>query len=109
QYLNCAGRPNASTKLSSAGGSETPGNLLPVHQLVEEVRQVGGALVAEVDVVGMLPHVDAQQGLLAEAQRVHAVLGLGDLQAAIAVLHQPGPARAELARAGGGEFFLELV
>jgi hypothetical protein len=56
----------------------------------------------------MLPHVDAEDRRAAVDERVLAVRGLGDLE--LAVLHRhPGPARAELRRAGGDEIRLELV
>src|SRR6056297_1148482 len=89
--------------LNRSGLGQTLCHVFPVDQVVEEVRQVGRALVAEIDAVGMFPYVAAQKRGLAEAERVHAVLGLGDLEAAIGVLHQPAPAGAELARARGGE------
>ena len=97
------GRVNAPTGQRKPGG-----HVLPVHQLLEEVGEVGRALVAEVDVVGMLPDVAAEERGLAEAERVHPVLGLRHLQRP-AVLDQPRPARAELAGAGGGELLLELL
>ena len=57
----------------------------------------------------MLPHIAAQQGRLTKAERVHAVFGLGNLKAAIFVLHQPAPARTKLTSACGGEISLELI
>src|SRR5690606_23230965 len=103
-----ASSPGASAVILVAP-SQPRGDVLPVHQLVEEVREIGGALVAEVDVVGMFPHVAAEKRSLAEAERVHAVLGLGDLEATVLVLHEPGPAGTELPRTGGGEVVLELL
>src|SRR6056297_1173744 len=57
----------------------------------------------------MFPHVTTQQRGLTKAERVYPVLGLGDLEAAIGVLHQPAPARAELTGTRSSEIFLELV
>ncbi len=57
----------------------------------------------------MLPHVATQKRGLAEAQGVHAVLGLGHLERSVLVLDEPAPAGAELARTRGRELFLELV
>mmetsp|Transcript_3644 Transcript_3644/g.6710 ORF Transcript_3644/g.6710 Transcript_3644/m.6710 type:complete len:249 (+) Transcript_3644:164-910(+) len=56
----------------------------------------------------MLPHVATKQRGLVEAQRVHAVLGLGDSQRAVGILDQPAPAGTELAGTCGGELRLEL-
>ena len=64
----------------------------PIHQLVQKVGQIGGAFVAEVDVIGMFPNITAQQRGLAKAQRIDAVFGLGDLQRSIFVAHKPCPA-----------------
>src|SRR5690554_3642569 len=73
-------------------------DLFPIHQIVEERLDVVGAAVAIVDVVGMLPDVAAEQRLLVEAQRVHAVRRVGALQLA-ALFDEPAPAAAELADA----------
>ncbi len=64
--------------------------------MIQEVGQIVRTRVAEVDVVGMLPNVTTQQGRLAEAHRIHAVLCLGHFQATIGVLDQPRPTRTEL-------------
>ena len=56
----------------------------------------------------MLPHVHGEQRGLAMRHRQVGVRRLGDLQLA-AVQHQPGPAAAELRRAGGLERLDELV
>src|SRR3712207_8209397 len=42
---------------SPGDASHARGDVLPVHEVVEEVRQVGRTLVAEIDVVGVFPHV----------------------------------------------------
>jgi hypothetical protein len=69
----------------------------PVHQLVEEGLDELGAQVAVVDVVGVFPHVDGQQGLVGGGQRRAGGAGVDDVHAAVGFLHQPGPARAEVA------------
>ena len=56
-----------------------------------------GARVAVVDVVGVFPHVDAQQGLVAGGQRGAGSTHVDDVDRAVGLLHQPGPARAEVA------------
>ena len=41
--------------------AQTGRDVFPVHQVVEEVGEINRALVPEVDVVGMLPHITAQK------------------------------------------------
>ena len=70
---------------------------VPVDQLVEEGLDELRAQVAVVDVVGVLPHVDRQQRLVGGGQRRAGGAGVDDVDAAVGLLHQPGPARAEVA------------
>ena len=75
--------------------------------MLDEGLQVVGAPVAIVDVVGVLPHVAAEDRLAAMDQRALAVRRLGDDD--LAVLHgEPAPARPELGHAGLGEVLLHL-
>src|SRR5205814_7269442 len=77
-------------------------DILPVHQMIDKRLQIIRAAIAIIDVIGMLPDVDAEDRRGAMHQRVFAVGGLGDFE--LAVLHrQPRPARTELANTGGGE------
>ena len=46
---------------------ETACHILPIHQIIEEVRQIVRPLVAEINVVGMLPHITAQKRRLTKA------------------------------------------
>ena len=47
--------------------SHARGDVFPVDQVVQEVGQVFRARVTEVDVVGMFPHIAAQQRRLTKA------------------------------------------
>ena len=76
--------------------------------MIEKRLQVIRTAVAVVDVVGMLPDIDAEDRGGAVHQRAFAVGGLGDFELAV-LDRQPRPARAELADAGGGEIGLELL
>src|SRR5205807_2019763 len=60
------------------------------------------------EVVGVLPDVDAEQRGLALADRV-VLIGSGGNGQAGAVVDEPGPARAELVDAGVLELGLEVV
>ncbi len=83
-------------------------DVIPVDEIVDEGFQVFRTRVAIVDVIGMLPHIDAEDRGCAVDERVLAVRGLGDFQ--LAVLHgKPGPARAELTCACSNEIGAELV
>src|SRR5688500_8589090 len=93
---------------ASASGGETLRDELPIDEIVDEGLQVVRPTVLVVEIVGVLPHVDAEQGLLAMDQRVLAVRRLGDLELP-AVLDEPGPARPELRGTGLGEGVLEGV
>ena len=57
-------------------------DIFPVDQAVDERLQIVGAAIAVVDVVGVLPDVDAEDRRGAVHQRVLAVRGLGDLELA---------------------------
>src|ERR1700681_3341385 len=76
--------------------------------MIDKRLQIIRAAVAIIDVIGMLPDIDAEDRRRAMHQRIFAVGGLGNFE--LAVLHrQPGPARTELANAGGGEIGLEFL
>src|SRR5579862_685912 len=82
-------------------------DVLPVHQAFEESLEIVGPAIAVVDVVGVLPHVAAEDRRAAVYQRVLAVRRLRDGE--LAVLHRdPAPAGTELSDAGLREVFLHL-
>src|SRR5574343_1784733 len=82
---------------------------LPVHEVAQEGLDELGAQVAVVDVVGMLPHVDAGQGLVAGGQRGAGGAHVDDVDGTVGLLDQPGPAGTEVADGGSLEGSLELV
>src|SRR5579862_207829 len=113
------GRGNSRSPPPLAGGGrggrgsaprlgELLGDEVPVHQVVEERLEVVRAPVLVVEIVGVLPHVAAEQRRAADDQRVDAVGRLLDRELAVLV-DQPGPARAELPDARRLELLLELV
>src|SRR6202022_3116782 len=98
---------NSLALASGSGLREQLVDIFPVDEIIDERLQVIRTAVAIIDVVGMLPDVDAEDRGRAMHQRVFAVRRLGDFE--LAVLHrQPRPARAELADTGGGEIGLEF-
>lgn len=87
---------------------EVLGNEVPVDQVPErlDVLRTG---VTVVDVVRVFPHIAGQQRLRVGRQRRGGVGGRHQIQRAVGLLHQPGPARTERADSRLGELFLELV
>src|SRR5712671_1407533 len=83
------------------------GHVFPIDQMVHEGLEIVRAAVAIVDVVGVLPHVAAEDRLAAMHQRVLAVRSLADDDLAV-LDRKPGPARAELRDAGLDEVLLHL-
>src|ERR1017187_635825 len=78
---------------------------LPVDY-VPPGRQVVRTAVLILQIVGVLPHVAAEHGVLAFHDRTVLVRGRSDLDTGRR-LQQPSPAGTEAAHAGGVEFFLE--
>ena len=68
---------------------------------------MGGTAVLVVEVVGMLPDVEGQQGLKAADQRVGGAGLLGDDQRAVFRCREPDLAGAEKPGAFGNELGLE--
>src|SRR4029079_9990914 len=95
-----ATRPQRNVGGALLRGGVPLGDLVPVDHVPPRL-QVVRALVLVLEVVGVLPDVDAEQRGLARADR--RVLGgsARDLEPAPrAVVDEPGPAAAELADAG---------
>ncbi len=80
--------------------------LFPIHD-VPEGMELGGAAVLVVEVVGVFPDVEGEQGPQAAGDGVAGVGLLGDLQGAVLVGGEPDPAAAEEGDAAGFEFGLE--
>src|SRR5947209_6198334 len=91
----------------SAHRGEAFSHLWPVHDVPPGVDVVGPAVLV-LEVVGVLPDVDAKQRGLTVADRIVLVRG-GDHGERRAVVHEPGPARAELVHARILELRLELI
>src|SRR6185312_10874213 len=66
-----------------------------------------GPLVAVVDVVGVLPDVDREERRVAGRQRRPRGAHVDDVDAAVALLDEPRPARAEIADRALDERVLE--
>ena len=92
----------------AASSSQVLGGEVPVRQLPEGL-DVLGPRVAAVDVVGVLPDIARQQGLVLGRQRGAGVGGRPQFESSVRHLDEPGPAGAEQADGGFGELCLELL
>src|SRR5215211_3660867 len=99
------GRPRSGR--SARDCVESPGDRVPVDRVPPGVDVVGTAVLV-LQVVGVLPDVHAQQRVPAVGQGV-VLVGGRDHREARAVVHEPGPAGAELVHAGVLHLRLELV
>ena len=75
------------------------GDNAPVDEQ-EELLEVVLAAVLVVEVIGMLPYIDSQQGRYVVAQRIIAVRQGRDLQFACGIRGQEDPARAKELKSG---------
>jgi len=73
-----------------------------------EILKVCGSGVAVVDVVGVLPDVNGQEGIVAIGQGISGIGGIenGDF---LALLGEPGPSWAEIGKGLGWKLFDEVV
>src|SRR6478672_3357781 len=92
---------------SPVRGVETLRDLVPVDHVPPRLEVVR-ALVLVLEVVGVLPHVDPDQRRLSRGDR-RVLVGRARHGELGAVVHQPGPAAAELPDARGVHLLLELV
>src|SRR3954454_13638754 len=103
-----ARRPGRRTPLA-ARLLEAPAHLVPVHDVPPRL-QVVRALVLVLEVVGVLPDVDAEEWRLPGGDRRVLVGRARDLEAAARpVVDEPGPAASELPDARCVHLLLELV
>ena len=65
--------------------------------------------VAVVDIVGVLPDIAGQQGLVLGRQRGTGDAGHPQIESSVRHQNEPNPAGAEQAGGGFGELFLELL
>lgn len=68
-----------------------------------------GTAVLIVQIIGMLPYVEGEQGREARTERIAAVGFLCDVQFTFLVGREPGPSGSEEAGGGCRELFLEVV
>ena len=83
---------------------------LPYHVPVDDLPEgfeVGGAAVLVVQVVGMFPHVEGEEGLEAVSYRIVCIGALEDNQFTILLGGEPHPSAAEEAHALGFKIGLE--
>ncbi len=81
----------------------------PIGKAVQEGLNELRTGIAVVDVVGVFPDIDAEQGFVCGSQRGAGSAGIDDVHRAVSLFHQPGPARTKVADSRGLKGFLELV
>ncbi len=81
---------------------------IPVDK-IPEISHILGSGVLLVQIVGMLPHVDDQNRLVAIGKRVAGIGFLNDFKMTFLVFHQPAPSAAKQRNRLGGKFLLKLV
>src|SRR5262245_2615049 len=74
-------------------------DMVPVDEIVDEGLEIFRPQIPVVEIIAMLPYIDAENRLGAVHQRVLAIGRLHDLELAVAG-HDPRPARAELGDTG---------
>src|SRR5277367_6988876 len=83
-------------------------HIFPVDEIFDGSLQVIGTSVAVVDVIGMFPDIDAEDGDPFVNERVFAVWGLGRRD--LPVRHrQPAPAGTELRRSSRDQVLRSLL
>src|SRR5690606_28206053 len=87
---------------------EVLGGELPVHH-IPEVFEILGTRVTVVDVVGVFPHVTGQQRNVVGGDGGDGIAGVDDIDRAVGLLDQPGPAGTEVGSGHLVEFGLEVV
>src|SRR5882724_10070929 len=82
--------------------------LVPVHGVPPGLEVVGPAVLV-LEIIGVLPDVDAEDRFGAERDRRVLIGGRRQLDLLVFVHNQPRPAGAEARCAGGAESLLEIV
>src|SRR5215208_8104511 len=83
-------------------------DMLPIDEIVDEGLEILLPPIAIIDVIGMLPHIAAEDRIGALHQRVFPIGCLGNAELAV-LCRDPAPARAELRHAGLHEIIAHLV
>src|SRR3954447_19044860 len=99
--------PLSALRRSAVRRLEPLRHLVPVDHVPPRLEVVR-ALVLVLEVVGVLPDVDSDQRRLPRGDR-RVLVGSARDRKPRAVVHEPGPAAAELADARGVHLLLELV
>src|SRR6202030_500085 len=88
--------------------SVIPGDRVPVDHVPPGFDIIGPAVLV-IQVVGVLPNIDAENRCITVHERTVLVRRRDDFELATLVLDQPRPTAAETADARGGQFLLESI
>src|SRR5207244_13127824 len=95
-------------KCEFAGGSVILRYRVPVHHVPPGLNVICPAILI-FQVVGVLPHIEAEDRPVAIHQRAVLIRRRNNLELAVFVFDQPCPAAAETACARRGKFFPEVI
>ena len=93
---------------SNTAPPKLPVSEIPVGQRLEPRLQEGRAVVLIVEIVGVFPNVETQDGSFAGHKRIVLIGGVHNYKTRT-VFDQPGPAGTKTAQGGGGKFFFEAI
>src|SRR5206468_1095967 len=74
---------------------------VPIHHVPPSLEVIGTTVLV-LEIVGMLPHVDAEDRRVAIHQRTILVWRRNNFELSVLILDEPRPAAAEPAHSGGG-------
>lgn len=63
---------------------------------IGEIVDIGGSDIAVIDVVGVLPNIHGQNGLVVAGQRVSCIWCIEDNKLSVGILREPGPSWTEI-------------
>src|SRR5918998_1526689 len=80
---------------------------IPVSQIIQEISNVVGTAVLEIQIISVFPHIQSQQRSLAVCNRGVSVSSFGNFQSTV-VHNQPSPPATKLSCRSSLEFFFEF-
>src|SRR5436190_4968494 len=81
---------------------------VPVHNVPPRFEIIGAAVLI-FQVIGVLPHIDAEDGRVPVHQRAVLIWRGNDFKTSILILDEPCPAAAEAAHTSSSNFLFEII
>src|SRR5207249_5524450 len=99
--------PRSASSVTSAA-SVVLRDRVPVHHVPPSLKVIGAAVLI-LEIIGMLPHVDAEDRRVAIHQRTVLIWRRNNFELSILVFNQPRPAAAKTAHASSSKFLFEFI